>query len=49
MDLIYERFLFISSRQLKHFVLLSKNSNYFEALLEGNMYSSYITTNNIYI
>jgi len=49
MDLIYERFLFISSSELKHFVLLFKNSNYLEALLDGNMYSSYITTNNIYI
>jgi len=48
-DLFYERFLFISSRELKHFVLLFKNSNYLEALLDGNMYSSYITTNNIYI
>ena len=42
-DLFYERFLFISSRELKHFVLLFKNSNYLEALLDGNMYSSYIT------
>jgi len=49
MDLIYERFLFISSCELKHFVLLFKNSNHLEALLEGNMYSSYITTNDIYI
>ena len=43
------KILFISSRELKHFVLLFKNSNYLEALLDGNMYSSYITTNNIYI
>ena len=49
MDLIYERFLFISSRELKHFVLLFKNSNNLEALLDGNMYSSFITTKNIYI
>jgi len=40
---------FYLSHRVNSSILFYYYSNNLEALLEGNMYSSYITTNNIYI